>query len=58
MWHDHSEIADHGHLLVITAIYDPAFYTNSEMEEKGVFINVESVVEWPTCISLQDHRLH
>ena len=47
--HDHSEIANHGHLLVvISAIYDPAFYyTNSEMEEKGVLINVESVVERP-----------
>ena len=47
-WHDHSEIANHGHLLVISAIYDPAFYyTNSKMEEKGVFINIELVVEQP-----------
>ena len=26
VWHDHSEIAGHGHLLVVnSAIYDPAF---------------------------------
>ena len=57
MWHDHSEIANHGHLLVvISAIYDPAFYyTNSEMEEKSVFINVESVVVQCFCIILEKH---
>ena len=43
-----SQIANHGHLVVISAIYDPAFYyTNSKMEEKGVFINIELVVERP-----------
>ena len=49
MWHDHSEIAGHSHLLVlVAAVYDPAFYyTTEEMQSKGVNIDVPTVVEDP-----------
>ena len=49
LWHDHSEIAGHGHLLcTATCIYDPAFfYTSAEMKQKGITINVEQIVEAP-----------
>lgn len=38
LWHDHSEIAGHSHLLVlVAAVYDPAFYyTSEEMQCKGM----------------------
>ena len=49
IWHDHSEIAGHGHLLVlVAAIYDPAFfYTSKELEDRGIYLDVQSVVERP-----------
>ena len=49
VWHDHSEIAGHSHLLVlVAAVYDPAFYyTTEEMQSKGVNIDVPTVVEDP-----------
>ena len=49
VWHDHSEIAGHSHLLVlVAAVYDPAFFfTPQEMQLKGVNIDVPTVVEEP-----------
>ncbi len=50
VWHDHSTVAGHPHLLVLVAgVYDPAFYyTSTEMEELfGKSLDVESVVERP-----------
>ena len=49
IWHDHSEVAGHGHLLVlVSAIYDPAlFYSNAEKAQKGVTIDVHKTVQEP-----------
>ena len=49
LWHDHSEIAGHSHLLVlVAAVYDPAFYyTTEEMQCKGVIIDIPTTVEDP-----------
>ncbi len=49
VWHDHSTISSHGHLLVTVAcIYDSAFYfTQEEMRKKGLDIDVQTVVEKP-----------
>ena len=49
VWHDHGKIAGHGHLLVLVAsIYDQAFfYTTEEMAERGVTMDVPTVVEEP-----------
>ena len=49
IWHDHSTVGGHGHFLVlVSAVYDPAFYfTSAEMKEKGIIIDVQSVVETP-----------
>ena len=45
VWHDHSSIGGHGHLLVtVSCIYDPAFYNTPE-EVDGV--DVQSIVEKP-----------
>ena len=47
MWHDHSRIGGHSHLLVLVAtVYDPALYfTTEEMQQKGANIDVPTVVE-------------
>jgi len=47
LWHDHSEIAGHSHILIlVSAVYDPAFYfTSEEMSQKGVQINVPTSEE-------------
>lgn len=53
LWHDHSEVAGHGYLLVlVTPIFDKAFYfTDEEMRaRKGVTLNVQTVVEQPHII--------
>ena len=50
MWHDHSSIAAHGYLLVlVSAIYDPAFFcTTEEMKSlKGSDIDVPAVLDQP-----------
>ena len=49
LWHDHSEVAGHSHILVlVAAVYDPAFYyTTAEMQSKGVNIDVPTIVEDP-----------
>ena len=49
VWHDHSDIAGHGHLLVLVgAIYDPALYfTDKELLERGKKVDVQSLVEYP-----------
>ena len=49
VWHDHSDIAGHPHLLVlVAAVYDPGFYfTPHEMQQKGADIDVPTVVEEP-----------
>ena len=46
VWHDHSTIAGHGHLLVlVSCMYDPAIYlTQAEVEQKGLHIDVETLV--------------
>ena len=58
IWHDHSEVASHGHLLVlVSAIYDPAFfYTSDEMKEKGVNIDVTKAAEQPHVYILARSR--
>ena len=62
VWHDHSAIAGHGHILVAVAcVYDPAFYyTQAEMGG----IDVQCVVEKPqihilgrSSSSLEDQAL-
>ena len=48
IWHDHSQIAAHGYLLVLASvIYDPAFfYTSKEMKElKNVTIDVPAILD-------------
>lgn len=49
MWHDHSEIAGHSHLLAsVSGVYNSAFYyTAEELEARGVHIDAETVVEQP-----------
>ncbi len=49
VWHDHSSISAHGHILVlISAMYDPAFYTPDEMKAiKGVDTDVPAILEAP-----------
>ena len=49
IWHDHSSIAGHGHLLVlISVIYDSSFYLTTEAKKKtGKDIDVQSTVEIP-----------
>ena len=65
MWHDHSEISGHSHFLVlVSAVYDPAFYlTPTELDNKGD-ITGYSVVEEPeihilarSASLLQDQQL-
>ena len=46
VWHDHSDIAGHSHLLVV--VYDQAlYYTSKEMQDKGINIDVPAIVEDP-----------
>ena len=46
IWHDHSSIAGHSHLLVmIAAIYDPAFYLTSEEVRSNM--DIPKIVEEP-----------
>lgn len=47
IWHDHSAIAGHGHMLVTVAcVYDLVFYfTWQELAQKGLNIDVERAVE-------------
>ena len=43
LWHDHSKIAGHSHILVLVA----TVYTTEEMQHKGVNIDVPNPVEDP-----------
>ena len=46
VWHDHTSIAGHGHLLVlVSCVYDPAFYYTTE--ELGTTMDVQHIVEEP-----------
>ena len=49
VWHDHSSVAGHGHLLVlVSAVYDTSFYlTQEEATQLGVNIDIQSTVETP-----------
>ena len=50
VWHDHSTIGGHSHLMIlISPIYDPAFYyTPEEVErQKGIKVDVPNLVEKP-----------
>jgi len=50
IWHDHSTVANHGHLLFLaTVAYDPAFHlTSQEYKEKtGKDIDIQEEVESP-----------
>ena len=49
VWHDHSDIAGHSHLLVLIAVvYNQAlYYTSKEMQDKGINIDVPAIVEDP-----------
>lgn len=49
VWHDHSGISGHSHLLVLVAtVYDPVLYfTTEEMQQKGAIMDVPTVVEEP-----------
>ena len=66
VWHDHSDVSGHSHFLVlISAVYDPAFYlTSKELENRGIFIDVQTFVEAPevhilgrSTSSLQDQMM-
>ncbi len=65
-WHDHSEIAGHSHFLtLVSTVYDSAFYyTPEEMKQKGVDIDIQTIVETPELhilarsgSSLHDQRM-
>ena len=48
IWHDHSQIAAHGYLLLLASVlYDPAFfYTSKEIEElKNLTIDVPAILD-------------
>ena len=49
VWHDHGPIAGRGHFMVlISCLYDPAFYyTPKELADRGINVDVISVVEKP-----------
>lgn len=49
VWHDHSSMSGHGHLLVlVSTIYDPSFFlTQSEASELGMNFDIQSTVESP-----------
>ena len=49
VWHDHGKISGHGHLLVLVAsiCYQAFFYTSQEMPQRGVNIDVPTIVEEP-----------
>ena len=50
VWHDHSTVANHGHLMfMISVLYDPAFHiTTEEYKEKtGKNIDIQEAVEQP-----------
>ena len=50
IWHDHSTIAGHGHLLITVALlYDPAFYLTAEEFQMKFCksLDVQSIVEQP-----------
>ena len=59
LWHDHSEIAGHSHILVLLL-----YFTGEEMSQKGVQIDVATIVETPevhilgkSSSSLEDQRM-
>lgn len=59
VWHDHSSISAHGHILVlISVMYDPAFFhTPEEMKAtKGVDIDVPAILETPEIHIRQRHQ--
>lgn len=50
VWHDHSTVANHGHLVfMVSAVYDPAlYYTSDEFyKSSGIQVNVQAEVERP-----------
>lgn len=50
IWHDHSTVANHGHLLfLVSAIYDPAIhFTSDEYKDKtGDIVDIQEEVERP-----------
>ena len=49
VWHDHGPIAGRGHIMVLfSCLYDPAFYyTPKELSDRGINVDVISVVEKP-----------
>lgn len=67
VWHDHSSVGGHGHLLVlVSVIYDSSlYYTSKEVEiNQGKKIDVQSTVEAPevhifgrSTSSLEDQAL-
>lgn len=62
LWHDHSDIAGHSHFLtMVSPVYDPGFYfTSQEMKQKGIVIDVPTVVESPEVhiIARSNSSLH
>ena len=68
VWHDHSTIGGHSHFMVlISAIYDPAFYYTPEEVEKQTRIKVDvpNLIEKPeihilgrSTSSLEDQMLY
>ena len=50
IWHDHSSVANHGHLLfMVAALYDPAFHlTSAEYKATtGQDVNIQDEIERP-----------
>jgi len=50
IWHDHSTVANHGHLLfMVSILYDPAFHLTSEEYKfkTGKLVDIQEEVESP-----------
>ena len=50
VWHDHSTIANHGHLVfLVCTLYDPAIHlTNKEFHNlTGLSVDVQTEIEKP-----------
>ncbi|KAK3700756.1 hypothetical protein QZH41_010938, partial [Actinostola sp. cb2023] len=50
IWHDHSTVANHGHLVfVVTSAYDPALYLTKEeyYQKTGIWVDIQTEVEKP-----------
>ena len=50
VWHDHSTVANHGHIIsMVSCIYDPAFYLTPEEYHRmtGKWVDIQTEIEKP-----------